>query len=96
MAQAVYLFVYLRLFFYIGVAVRDVCLRLVVVVVGNKVMHRVVWEKLAVLLRQLCGKCFVVCDNQSGLLHRFYNIGNGKSFTRAGYAQKCLMPPTVL
>src|SRR3989344_3095124 len=90
-AQALYLLVNLRFLFDIRVGVCHVRLRLVVVVVGNKVVHCRIGKEVAVLLRQLSGKRFVVRDNQRRPLYRLDNIGVGKGLARAGPAEQGLM-----
>src|SRR3989344_2113076 len=84
MSQALYFLVYLRLFLYIGIGVREVRLRLIVVIVGDKVMHRILWEKFAILLRELRRKGLVVRDDQSRLLYRLNDIRDRKGFAGAG------------
>ncbi len=95
-AQALNLLVDLRLLLYIRIAMRNVGLRLVVVVVGDKVVHRRIGEELAILLRELGGERFVVGDHQRGALDRLYHIGCGKSLARAGDAEQGLVSLTAL
>ena len=69
MAQAVYLFVDVRLFLNVDIRLRDVCLRLVVVVVGDEVLHRVVREVFLKLSCQLGRERLVVRDYKRRALH---------------------------
>ncbi len=78
-------------FFNERVGRRHVRLGLVVVVVGNKIHHGVVGEKLLELGRQLRRKRFVGRQNERGLLHRFYGFCHGKCFAGTRYAQKRLV-----
>lgn len=54
-------------------------------------MHRVVREKLSILLRELCREGFVVGDDKSRLADLFDNIGRGKRLARASHAKQGLM-----
>ncbi len=89
--QAVYFFVNFGFFFNIGVGLGNVCLRLVVVVVGDKVMDGVFRKKFFKFACQLCGKCFIMGDDKSWLLQCLDNMRHGKRFAGAGNAQKRLM-----
>ena len=74
----------------------DIGLRLVVVVVGDEVLHRVVGEKLLELLAQLGGQDLVVGQHQGGALDGLDDLGHGVGLARAGDAQKDLLPQAVL
>ena len=69
MAQAVYLFVDVRFLFDVDIRLRDVCLRLVVVVVGDEVLHRVVGEVFLKLGCQLRCQRLVVRNHKRRALH---------------------------
>ncbi len=62
MAQAIDLLVYLRVLFDVGVGFGDIGLGLVVVVVGNEIVHGVIREKLAEFPVKLGGEGLVVGD----------------------------------
>jgi hypothetical protein len=47
-----------------GVGLWDIGFRLVVVVVGDKVLDRIVGKELAELGAKLCGQSLIVCDYQ--------------------------------
>ncbi len=64
-------------FFDKGVGRRHVCLWLIVVIVGHKIVHCIVREKLSVFLSELCGESFVVSDDESRLADLSYHIGCG-------------------
>ena len=63
-AKPLYLRVDRRVLLDEGICLRHVGLRLVVVVVRDKVLDRVVGQKLSELIDQLGGKCFVVSKDQ--------------------------------
>ena len=60
MTQALYLVVYGAVLFNEGIRVRNIRLRLVIVVIGNKIFDRVLREKLPELAAQLSRKRLVV------------------------------------
>ena len=76
--------------FDIGIGIRDIGLRLIIVVVRDEVFHRIIWKKRLKLRAKLCCQRLVVCQNQSWTIYCFDNIGHGKSFTRTGNTQQCL------
>ena len=71
MAQALHILVDGGILFNIGIGLRDVGLGLVVVVVGNEVLDRVVWQQAAELIGQLCRQRLVRCHDQGWPLHLF-------------------------
>ena len=73
------------------VRVRYVGLRLVIIIIGNKILHRVVGKKLLKLRAQLGRKGLVVGQHQGGALHLLDDLGHGKRLPRAGYPQKRLL-----
>ena len=79
-----------------GVRVGDIGLRLIVVVVGDEVLHRVVGEELPELLAQLGRQGLVVGQHQGGPLDGLDDLGHGVGLARAGDAQEDLLPQTVL
>ena len=60
-----------------GISVGDIGLGLIVVVVGDKVLHRVVGEELPELRAQLGGQRLVVGQHQGGPLHLLDDLGHG-------------------
>ena len=77
-AQAVNFLVDGRVLLNEGIRVGNVGLRLVVVVVGDKVLHGVVGEELLELGTQLGGQYLVVGQHQGGSLHRLDDLGHGE------------------
>ena len=62
---------------------RDVGLGLVVVVIGDEVLHPVLREELLELVVELGGQGLVVGDDQGGLLEALDDIGHGVGLARA-------------
>ena len=77
--------------FDVGVRVGDVGLGLVVVVVGDKILHCVVGEELLELAAQLGSEGLVVGQHQGGLLHPLDDLGHGVGLAGAGDAQQGLL-----
>ena len=90
-AQPVDFLVYLRILLYIGVGVGDICLRLVVVIVGNKIMHRILRKELLEFFIQLGGQCFIVRNDQRRPLILLDHLSHGESLTGTGHAQEYLV-----
>ena len=67
-----------------GVCVGDVRLRLIVIVVGDEIFHRVVREKLLELRTELGGQRLVVSQHQRRTLHPFDDLGHGEGLAAAG------------
>ena len=75
----------------------DIRLRLVVVVVGDEILHGVVGEKLPELLAQLGRQGLVVVgQHQRGALHLLDDLGHGVGLAGAGDAQQHLLLQAVL
>ena len=89
--QAVNLLVHRRVLLNEGVGVGNIGLGLVVIVVGDKVLHRVVGEELLELGAQLSGQRLVVGQHQGGALDLLDDLGHGKGLARAGDAQQGLL-----
>jgi hypothetical protein len=75
----------------VGVGLLDVGLRLVVVVVGNKVFDGVVGKQLPKLLVELGRQRLVVGDDERRLVDLLDNPRDGVCFARAGDAEQCLL-----
>ena len=72
----------------VGVGLRDVRLGLVVVVVGDEVLHRVARHQLAELLGQLGGEGLVRRDDQGRPLQLLDEPGGGRALAGAGGAEQ--------
>ena len=62
----------------IGIRGRHISLRLVIIVVGDKILHRVLREELLKLPVKLSRQCFIVGDHQRGPLQLLDDIGHGE------------------
>ena len=88
MAQPLHIVVDRGVLLDIGVGLRDICLGLVVVVVGDEVLHRVVRQHLAQLVGQLSGQSLVRRHQQGGPLHLLDQPRRGRRLTGAGGAEQ--------
>ena len=70
------------------IGLRHVRLRLVVVVVGDEVLHRVIRQQLTQLIRQLRRQSLVLHEHQSRTLHRLNQPGCGRGLTGTGSAHQ--------
>ena len=94
--QPVDLLVYRRILFDKSIGVGNVRLRLVIVVVGDEILHRIVGKKLPELGAQLSGQRLVVGQNQRGPLDSLNHLGHGVRLARAGNTQQGLLVQAVL
>ena len=91
-AQPVDLLVHRRGLLDVGIAGGDVGLRLVIIIIGNEILHSRVREKALELGAELGCQGLVMGQDQRGLLDLFYDLGHGVGFARAGDAQQHLEP----
>ena len=70
---------------------RDIRLRLIIVVVGHEILHRVVREKLAELGAKLGSKYFVMGEHQRRTVHTLDDIRHGEGLSGARNAQEHLL-----
>ena len=94
-AQLVDLVVNSRVLFNISVRCGHVSLRLIVVVVGNKILHRIFRKEFPKLAAKLGSQGLVMRQHQSGSVHPLNNIGHGKGFAGAGDPHQGLLLHTV-
>ena len=78
-------------FFNVGIARRHIGLGLVVVIVGNKVLDRVVREKFLELAVELRGESLVGREHQGWSLNLLDHISNRISLAAAGHAEQNLL-----
>ena len=90
-AQLVQFLVDAGVFFHIGIGLGNIRLRLVVIVVGNEILHRVVGKELLELGSQLRRQGLVMGDDQGGALHFLNDVRHSKGFAAAGNAQQSLL-----
>ena len=82
--------VYRRILGNVCVRRRHVGFRLIVVIVGYKILHCVLREEFLKLTVQLCCKCFIVRKYQSWLIKLGDNIRHGEGLTGACDTQQSL------
>ena len=90
-AQAVDVVVDRRVLLDVEVGLRDVGLRLVVVVVGDEVLDRVPGQELAELVAELRGERLVVGDHERRLLHLLGDPRHRRRLPGAGGAEQRLV-----
>ncbi|MNN52347.1 hypothetical protein D3C81_1670400 [compost metagenome] len=74
-----------------GVRRRYIGFRLVVVVVGNEVLHRVVGEERLEFAIQLRGQGLVRRQHQGRALHLLDDVGDAEGLARAGHPEQRLV-----
>ncbi len=80
----------------VGVGARDVGLRLVVVVIGDEIFHRVVGEERLELAVELRGQRLVGRQDEGGALRRLDHLGHGEGLAGAGDAEQHLRAVVAL
>ena len=68
----------------------DVCFRLIIVVIGNKILDRIFRKEGTEFRTKLSGESFVMRKDKGGAIHTRYDIRHGEGFTRACDTEKCL------
>ena len=90
MAELVYLLVDVGILLYVGVSLRHVGLGLIVVVIGDEILHGVVGEEVPELRGKLGGEGLVVGDDEGRTLELLDDVGHGEGLAAAGDAHKSL------
>ena len=90
MAQAVDLIVDGAVLFNVGIGTGDVGFGLVVIVVGNKILHRIVREERAELGAELGRQRLIMGQHQRGAVAPGDHVGHGKGLAAAGHTQQGL------
>ena len=91
MAQHVDLLVDRRGFSYVSIRDRHIGFGLVVIVVGDKIFNRIIWEKLPQFIAQLRRQGLVVGQHQGGPSRASNHIGDRKSLARARGTKQSLV-----
>ena len=65
--------------FNINIRLRYISLRLVIIIIADKVLHGIVWEKFLKLAAKLRSQNFIRSHDQRGSLETSDNVGHGKS-----------------
>ena len=89
-AKAVDVFVDGKVFFDVGVGRSDVSLRLIVVIVGDIILHRILREETFELLVELCRKGFVVAQHERWFPYFFDDPCQRERLSGAGDAEQNL------
>ena len=92
MAQTVDLLVHRGILLDIGIGMGDIRLRLIVVVVAYKILHRVFGKELPEFGAQLGSQGLVMGQDQGGSVQLRNHRSHGKGLAGAGDAQKGLLP----
>ena len=90
MAQLIDLIVDRGILLNIGIRRRHIRLRLIVIIIGDKVLHRIVREKLFHLRIKLCRQRLIVSDHQRRLIELLDHIRHRKRLTGSGHAKQRL------
>ena len=77
-----------------GIRGRHIRFRLIVIVVTDKIHHRIVWEKFLQLGSQLRRKRFIGSQHKGWLLHSLNGFSHGVGFARTRHAQQGLITHT--
>ena len=91
MAQTLDLVVDGAVLFDEGVSMGDVSLRLIVVVIGDEILHRVFWEKFLEFAAKLGGQGLVVGKDKGGPVQPGNDVCHSKGLARAGNAKQHLL-----
>ena len=83
-----------QIFFDIGIANRQIGLRLVVVVIRNKILYGIFRKERFELAVQLGGECFIVTQHQGWPVYLIHYVGNTESFTRSCNTKQSLKQDT--
>jgi hypothetical protein len=75
------MFVYGGILLYIGIGLRHISFRLIVIVVADEILNRVMGKKVFELAVKLRGEGFVGSDNKGWFLDSRYHIGNSKGLS---------------
>ena len=86
--QFFYLVIDTQVLFYIGVGGGDVGLRLIIIIVGNEIFHRIVREERLEFAVKLCRQRLVVAQDESGTLQVLNYIRHGEGLSGTGNAQQ--------
>ena len=73
----------------------NIGLRLIIIIIGDKVFHRILREELLEFAAELCRKCFIVGKHQRRAVERSDDIGHRERLPRAGNPPKHLFVQAV-
>ena len=91
MPQLVDLVVDRGVLFDIGIALRDIRLRLVIIIVTNKIFYRILRKEFLEFGAKLRGKGFVVCQHQRRAIDPRDDVRHGEGLSGARHPQQRLL-----
>ena len=91
MTQLVYLIIYSRVLFNIAVCRWDISLRLIIIVIADKIFNGIMRKKLLEFRAELCRKYFVVRKNKRRAVHSCNDICHRKRLAGACNAEQSLL-----
>ena len=96
MAQLVNLLVYISVLLDIGIGMGEISLRLVIVIIADKVFYRTIRKELLELGAELSCQCLVVTDDQGRPAYPLNNVSHGEGLPAAGNPQQRLVLKTPI
>jgi hypothetical protein len=91
MAQAVYGVVYRGVFGDIGIGLRYIGFRLIIVIIADEVLHGVFGKKLFEFIEELSGQGLIWGYNKGGPLCPGNDVGHGKGLAGTGNTEEYLV-----
>ena len=89
-AQFINLLIDRRILGNISVRLWHICLRLIIIVIGDKVFHCILREKFLELTVKLSRQCLIVRNDQSRLIQLCDDVRHCKGLTGAGHTKQSL------
>ena len=96
MAQLINLIVNRSILLDISIRLRNIRLRLIIIVIRNKIFHRILREERLQLTRQLCSQRLIMRNHQSRLAHLIDYLRNRIRLARTRCAQQHLRAQALL
>jgi hypothetical protein len=91
MAQAVYGVVYRGVFCDIGIGLRYIGFRLIIVIIADEVLHGIFGKKLFEFIEELAGQGLIGGYNKGGPLCLGNDVGHGKGLAGTGNTEEYLV-----
>ena len=89
-AQFINLLIDRRILGNISVRLWHICLRLIIIVIGDKVLHCILREKFLELTVKLSRQCLIVRNDESRLIQLCDDVRHCKGLTGAGHTEQSL------
>ena len=80
-----------RVLFDICIGFLDICFWLIVIVIADKIVDSILWEKFSKFLTKLSSESFIVSNYESGALDFLNNICHCEGLSRPSNTLKCLI-----